>query len=347
MTNQHSKILTPLCVGVVHWYSEDEIAISISNALAQLGHEPVPLHPGERIAKNLQIVIAYGPFGSFVPITRQLLASPAQDRPRLIWWITEQFPNPNLPEWLRFSAGSLRSFLERMAYFRGSTGEWQLRPGGKWIISKAHRFRYYGDLYWLQRTGLLSGLATPSRWTAGFLRARGFHPVVAYIGSDPRLGADLNLERDLPVLWLGKAGTQRRKQLLEKVRSDLRARGIDLFMVDGEEHPFTFGEERTRLFNRTRIALNLLREPWDDNSLRYYLAALNHTMIVTEPTFPHTPFQNKIHIAEAPVEQLADTICYYLAHETERQQIAANAYQLVSQELTMTRAVEAILNGMK
>jgi hypothetical protein len=113
--------------------------------------------------------------------------------------------------------------------------------------------------------------------------------------------------------------------------------------VDGVEHPYVFGEERTILLNRTKIALNLLREEWDDNSMRYCLAAPNRALIVTEPTLKHTPLRPGVHLVEAPIDRMVDTICYYLEREEERQRIVDQAYQLVTTELTMRQGLAQIL----
>jgi hypothetical protein len=63
-------------------------------------------------------------------------------------------------------------------------------------------------------------------------------------------------------------------------------------------------EERRILLNRTKIALNISRQPWEDSSLRYFVVAPNRAMIVTEPTLPHTPFTPGVHLVEAPIEQI-------------------------------------------
>ena len=143
-------------------------------------------------------------------------------------------------------------------------------------------------------------------------------------------GADLKLERDVPVLWIGKIATARRKRLLKRLRADLQEHGVEILMIDGVENPYVFGEERTVLLNRTKIVVNLLRERWDDNSMRYRLAAQNRALIVTEPTLPHTPFLPGLHLVETPIEQMAETICHYLSHEEERQRIVGRAYQLIT-----------------
>ncbi len=105
-----------------------------------------------------------------------------------------------------------------------------------------------------------------------------------------------------------------------------------------------FGEERTILLNRTKIVLNILRKPWDDNSQRYFIAAPNRALIVTESTFPHTPFLPGHHIVEVPLEKIASTICYYLEQEELRKEIVDNAYRLVMNDLTMENSIIKIMN---
>lgn len=337
----HSGANRPLRVGVVYWQPGDGLARRRADKLKALGYEVIDFLYNARLPQHLDAVLAYGPLGSLAPLGRQLLACPLHQRPFFMLILTEQLPNPNLPEWVRYWLGRVRSKIERLAFKEQPEGVWQAASGWRWLISRAHRFRYYGDLFWLRQANALSVLAVWSRWTAGFLRARGFNPVVLTRGNNGAWGSNLNLERDIPVLWLGKIGTARRGRLLKQLRARLKERGIDLLVVDGVENPYVFGQERIVLLNRTKIVLNLLREKWDDNSLRYSLATHNGALIVSEPTLPHTDFIPGVHLVEAPIEQLADTICYYLAHDEERRQIVNQAQQLATQD-NPDKIVEAL-----
>jgi hypothetical protein len=343
-TANHDMMSTSgLHVGVVFWKEGDGLALSISGTLEQLGCVVTNFVYDGRLPEEIDVILAYGPLNSLVPLTNQLLSCPASKRPPFALWLTEQLPNPALPEWIRYSLGVMRSQAERLAFREHAQGEWQLDQRLQWLVVKGHRLRYYGDLHTLYRLGILSVLAVGSQWIADFLQVRGLNPITAFIGSNPDWWADLGLERDIPVLWIGKTGTVRRKRFLERVRVDLMDRGLDVLMIDGVENPYVFGEDRTILLNRTKIVLNILRTKWDNHSLRYFLAAPNRAMVVTEPTLPHTPFLPGEHLVEAPVERLADTICHYLVHEEERRQIADQAYQLVRTDLTMRNSVARIL----
>ena len=333
-------------IGISWWSRWDEIGNSIATTLKDMGHNVLTFPYGKKLPE-VDIVLTYGPFGSLTPITNQLAAISLHERPMFILWLTEQFPNPNLPEWLRYSASTLRIELERAGYISENGAEWQIRPGANWILSKGSRFRYYGELHWLRKAGILTILVTPSQWTANFLRQKNFDPVVACIRFELCGNSDLGIKRDIPVLWLGKTGSKRRERLLRQVRSELSAQGIEMMVIDGVENPSIFGEERTKLLNRTKIALNLLREPWDDNSLRFFFAAENHVLIVSEPSLPHSPFLPGTHVVEVPVEQITDTICYYLSNDKERQKITESAYQLVTNELTLENSLSKILKRVE
>ena len=347
--NSRGTSFDGLKVGVVNWVKYDNIVHLISDTFGELGCKVVNFRSDDTLPTDLDVVIPYGPYGSIVPLTNQLLACPPSQRPLLTLFQSEQFPNPALPEWFRYTVGLLRSRMERAAFRKTNQGQWQICPYLRPLTGKAIRFRYYGDLYWLRHKGLLSVIAVASAWTAEFLRARGFN-VISVPGFGfpltPKWGADLKLERDIDVLWIGKTGSKRRGRLLQRIRAELQARDVNMLFIDGVENPYVFGKERTKLLNRTKIVLNLLRKEWDENAMRYYLATLNRALIVTEPTLPHhPPFVNGVHLIEVPTDQMAYTICYYLSHEKERQQIVEQAYQLITGDLTLKNTLSDILQA--
>jgi len=334
-------------VGVLFWEPGHGISTAIACALQQTGSAVERFAHDAVVPPGLDAIIACGPFSSLAPLGLQLQRIPRGGRPELAVWLTEPLPDPGMPEPIRRLLGEMRSAVDRLAYREMPSGQWNISPTLAVLARRGFRFRYYGDLHWLRRKEILSVLATTSNVWRGFLEDRGFSAITAYMGSDPEWGADLGTERDIPVLWLGKVATRRRKRLLGFVRSELARRGIDLLVIDGVEHPYVFGAERTKLLNRTCIALNLLREAFDDNSMRYFIAAPNRALIVTEPTLPHTPFVPGTHLVQSTIDQLPDTICYYLKHQEERTRITENAYRLVTDELTLDSSVRAIVRELE
>jgi hypothetical protein len=314
-------------VGVMRWEAGDGLGEEYVNSVGEAGCIPVPFLFNQPLPKSLAVILVYGPFGSLVPLGEALLAHPAGARPRLVWFITEQLPPPAIPHFIVGGLGRMRHTLERAILRGGVQTGWIRRLAGAGL-----RFRYVGDILWLGRRGLLDRLVTGSPWRAARLRRLGV-PVLQVPSPShyPGWGADLGLARDIPVLWLGKPGSRRRRLLLARLEADLRARGIPLLRVDGEAHPYVFGEERTRLLNRTKIVVNLLRERWDNTAMRYGLAAMNGAMIVSEPTLPHTAMLPGVHYAAVPAAQMAERIAYFLAHEAERAAYARAARALVEQ----------------
>jgi len=131
------------------------------------------------------------------------------------------------------------------------------------------------------------------------------------------------------------------------VNPDIRLLGsvVSSAGVDGIVHPPVYGRQRALLLHRAKISLNLL-PTWDDSALAYRwpLVAASRSLLVTESSLPHAPeYQPGIHYVSAPVSDLVDTICYYLAHPAECESIIERAYQSVTQRLTMRDGVHQIM----
>jgi hypothetical protein len=210
-----------------------------------------------------------------------------------------------------------------------------------------HRFRYVGDYQYAYRRGWLNILADSSRIYAQLNANRGMPTVYVPWGATPSVYADLGLERDIDVLWMGKRGTRRRSQLLDQVRQELRSYDVEMHVADNEENPFIFGETRTRFLNRAKICLNLTRTWYDDNFSRFAFAAPNRCLIVSEPLLPHCPdFEAGNHYVSAPIDKLAQSIVYYLSHADERRAIVDNAYQLVTTRLSFRSSMARLMDAV-
>jgi hypothetical protein len=163
-------------------------------------------------------------------------------------------------------------------------------------------------------------------------------------GASQRWYEDLGLERDLDVLWMGTKGTQRRGRILDRVFRQLKAKGLNVYIADNEENPFIFGDERTRQLNRAKITLNITRTWYDDNFSRFTMACSNRSLVVSEPVLPHCiEFKKNVHYVSAKIEDLANTILYYLEHEEQRRQIIDNAYELMVGELKFEKSLRKML----
>ena len=330
----------PLRTGIIEWAPGDELIALVAEEVAHLGHEVVLLSPAGALPPGLDVVLVFGPFGSLAPLMAQLISKPPGRRPLLVWWLTEQLWHPWLPHALARGAAELRSGVERLVMRAGARS---IPPSWRRLTGRGLRFRYYGDMLWLRRHGLLSVFAVPSQWLAEFLRGRGFEITQAFVGSHPSFAAQRSTIRDIPVLWLGTDGSTRRRRNLERITDQLARRGIELTRVDGLRHPPAYGAERARLLSRSKIVLNLLRHPWDSNMLRFILAAPNRALMISEPLLPHYPVRDGIHLVETPLDAMADAVCRYLDDEAARMRITDQAYRLVTTDLTLARGTEIVM----
>ena len=119
--------ISGLRTGFIYWQKGD-ITLGLSQLLENLGCEVISFPFDARLPEDLDVVLAFGPYGSLVPLTNQLLACPISRRPAFVFLMSEQLPNPRLPEWFRYGVGMMRSRAERLAFHQQAPGEWRLRP---------------------------------------------------------------------------------------------------------------------------------------------------------------------------------------------------------------------------
>ena len=325
------------------------IGEAIRQELVALEHRPVYFRHDGTLPDHVDVVFLFGPFGKYLPVLRQLDNVPLEQRPTVVFWNTEGLPDPRIPWPLVSIIGACRSWI---GLFSASDKVWLRSLAGKPPLSlleaRLTRFRYLGDFFYAKKKGWLDVFADISAVYADFFNKHGLPAAVAPFGAFSDWYADLDLERDIDVLWMGKRATKRRSRLLDRLREELCSHGVKIHMVDNVENPFVFGEERTRLLNRTKITLNLLRTWYDENSLRICMAAPNRSLVVSEPLLPHVPhYEAGIHYVAAPsVDKLAETILYYLEHVDERLRIVEDAYQLLTTTLTMRNSIKIIMEAV-
>lgn len=337
-------------IALVKWEEGGNgIGEAIYHELVELGHCPTYFRLGSVIPDNVEVLFLYGPFGKYLFTLRRLENIPVEQRPTVVFWNTEGLPDPKIPWPIVDIVGACRSWIGQ---FDSSDKAWLRSLAGKPPLSLLEtsltRFRYLGDFFYAKKKGWLDVFADISAVYAEFFNKHGLPTVVAPFGAFSDWYADLDLERDIDVLWMGKRATKRRSRMLDQLREELSAHGVKIHMVDNVENPFVFDEERTRLLNRTKITLNLLRTWYDENSLRICMAAPNRSLVISEPLLAHVPhYEAGIHYVSAPtVDKLAETILYYLEHADERLRIVENAYQLLTTRLTMGSSIKTIMEAV-
>jgi hypothetical protein len=334
-------------VAILQWYQGDDLANVVYDELSGLGHTPVIFSPQSPVPQGMDLVFTYAPFGKFMPIVNQLADMPIRTRPLLVHWNTEGMPDLRIPWQITRALAAARSRIERFILHFGNG---RFHPLAKIsnltkLDISLMRFRFVGDYYTAYSQGILSVLSDSSAVYADIHTKRGLPTVFAPWGSTPRWYADLGIERDIDVLWMGIRGSKRRSQLLDRVRDELRSHEVEMYVADNEEKPFIFGDERTEYLNRAKITLNITRTWYDDNFSRFSLAAPNRSLVVSETMLPHCPaYQPGFHYVEAKPKDLAKAVLFYLQNPTERERIVEAAYRLTTEELTFHNSIKRIMN---
>jgi hypothetical protein len=324
-------------VAVVRWTDRDELSEVICDALQTLGHEPLPFACDGAIPRDAEIVFSFAPYGDFMALVDRLSAIPAAQRPLFIHWNTEGIPDPNLPWRYVYPLSTLRSWFGQTA----SRTRVDDKLPFAWFKHRMLRYRYVGDYYQAYRRGILSVFADSSVVYADIHRGHGLPTLYFPWGSSPSWYADLGLPRDIDVIWLGKRGSKRRSDMLDRISRELKAQGVNVYLADNVEQPFAWREERTTLLNRAKVTLNITRTWYDDNFSRFSMAAPNRSLVVSEPMLPHCPeYKAGVHYISAPIEKLCATIIHYLNAEDERRAITERAYTLLTEELTFANSVQ-------
>jgi hypothetical protein len=328
----------------------DTIAVEISAALSEvssinyneLTREEFETEPND--LTKYDVVMSYGPhLGRMMPILRRVGRRGDDRSPRFVWWLNENPIDWRIPRPVAEVGGRVRLLVDVA---------WERRPGAlrdtplPRLLRMGHRSRIYGELMWAHRHGLPDVLAVTSARRVEWLRTLGIEGIHVPTAYGPGYGRDLGLPRDIPVAWIG-IGSQggfwadRRARVLARLTEDLARRGVAVQHWFGGLH----GEERTEVLNRTKVLLNLLQHPQDFTGHRLLLGAANKALVASEPMVDSEPLQPGRHMIQAPVEDLADRIVYYLEHEDERRRITEAAYELATDRLSMPRALETIFRA--
>ena len=336
-------------VALVKWEDNaGDIEAAIHCELTNLGHRAIYFKYDEAIPAGVDVVFSFAPYRNFLQIPRQLDGMPAKERPIFVHWNTEGLLDLSIPQWAGMTMGAFRSWVGRLNDSEAHWTQTLMRYSPLRLINSRMRGSLrLGDYHYAHRKGWLDVFADISAVYARRFSEQGLPTIHAPFGTSPLWYAHLGLERDIDVLWMGMRGTRRRGKILDRLEQKLDARGVRFHMTDGIKNPFVLGEARTRLLNRAKITVNILRTWWSENSLRFALAAPNRSLIVSEKILPHSPaYKPGVHYVSAPVDKLAESILYYLEHEQERLRIVENAYQLATEEMKFGKSVKIIMEAV-
>jgi hypothetical protein len=344
--NMASKIE---CVAIARWSPIDGIAIALQHEFESLGYQVKPFLFDQPIPSGAEMVLSFAPYGTLRPLIHSLANWQGADKPIYAHWNFESIPNPRTPRMLVRLITALRGWSETDSHSSRAKQWMQTRTPLHLLSTRMFKYRYLGDYLLAQRSGALDILLETSEIYAAFFRQYGLQPVVIPWGTAAEwvVNDDVSADntRDIDVLWMGKRRTQRRSELLNQLRAQLASQGIKMFVIDGEENPLVYGTKRSKILSRTKVTLNLQPVMHDNGfPFRFHIVAPARSMVISEQLQPHsTLYKSGQHFASAPKEQLAALVVHYLLHDAERAVIVENAWQLVTQQLTLRASVQRMM----
>jgi glycosyl transferase family 1 len=293
-----------------------------SDVLRELGYAVRDVPDGDLDPEDGGIVWLGGNTSWFPKSIRLLRELPRKKRPPVVMWHTEPLPLPStasLPR-QRLHAREVAKILLRDS-----------RATDPYTNSRLLRR--------LARAGLPDLLAVHSPDAAEHLAEHGLAAETAPLGYALQFGRDLGLERDIDVLFLGTLEVPRRKRLLRR----LRLAGVNVTAAGSWKNPAFWGENRTRLVNRTKILLNLSRFPGQSSGSRVVLGLANGALLLSEPMYRPDPFVPGEHFLSASVEEMPALVERYLNDDAARKALVDRGFSFMTREVTMERSVAKIL----
>ncbi|MDQ3081191.1 MAG: glycosyltransferase [Chloroflexota bacterium] len=257
----------------------------------------------------------------FPRIIEKLRSTPASRRPFTVVWLTEPLSEPA-------ASGLARPRLS-------------MREIAKIVMRDVRATDVYTNYFCLRRlagAGIpdLLVVSTPSR--KEFLADRGIASHWVPLGYSPAMGRDMNIARDIDVLFLGSPDDPRHRRSVKF----LRRRGVTVQVMGSWSGRASWGEPRTELINRTKIFLNLHRHAGMLSGTRLILGMANKALVVSEPIYDSRPFISGEHFVTAALEDMPRVIDSYLASQSERERIARSGFRFVTEHLKVESSIARI-----
>ncbi|MEE4237998.1 MAG: glycosyltransferase [Anderseniella sp.] len=327
--------------------------LPLAEVLESTGREVcLARHPTDLAAGDTLLILG---LANWAELSVPFLVQARELGVRRILWNCEPLLPPDLPrsrlqDWyLHASAAGFarrpprrQRLLDRVAYYGFTVQSWGLPWNRDWGFS-GRQFSYPAKEsrkvlgFW--RDGLIDAIFVSLQPRQQFLSNHGIPSQFVPVGYHPFWGSLLaGEERDIDVVFLGHL-SRRRRPLLRELGNTLAKAGFELKVIDGD----CYGDERTRLLNRSKVLINLNSMPWESPGMRLLMAMSCKAMVVSEYAADIAPYENGKHLLMAARKDLAGLIVSCLRDEAMRSSIADRAHQFVTREHTLAKRLVTAL----
>lgn len=343
----------------------DEMVSVLAAVVRELGGDVALARDGEPAILNADIAILFGKCPEF-DASAKLLTAHAPPRPATILWHVEPLPPGVIPAHAENAAKELArcdlSLLPKplSALIRCVPGHnslihlvrqirctrfvrrcgWDntLSDGG--IHPRGWRHAVQNALWLKQRHSDawcdLVAVSTAPRHR--FLTDMGIPCEYAPLGYHALWGTDLGQDRDLDVVFLGRVKRTGRERLLSRIAGQLAETGVKLLIVDRD----CYGEDRTKLLNRAKISLDLVKNSWEMPLLRLLISMGCGALVVSNSPVDPYPFREE-HLVRVDSDSLVSAILEHLRDEPLRRRKVEAARRCLTDELAWRPVVLRVL----
>jgi len=269
-----------------------------------------------------QVLIVLANIGFLPKLRRKLLRTPPAARPFTVVWHSEPLPPPRAS-----GLPAARRSLREMAK----------------ILLRHHRTSDARSnlslLRQLSREGIPDLLVVTSLGRRDVLAENRLAAECVPLGYHPSHGRDLGLSRDIDVLFLGDLRVPSHRSGLRY----LRRRGVEVSAMGSWSDPRYWNQSRTEIINRSKVFLNIQRNPGELPGFRFILGMANRSLVISEPTYRPDPYVPGKHYVSAALPDMPEAIRHYLRREDERRAIVDEAHRFVTEERTLAASAARIV----
>jgi hypothetical protein len=334
----------------------DEMASVLAAIVRELGWDAFLARDGDPSLLDSDVAILFGRCSAF-DASAELLSAHSTRRPATVLWHVELLPPGAIPASAEPTARRLaRCELDRLPPVvrhipahglfvnlarRALCARLTARCGWDRRVHPREWFHAVQNVVWLRQQysrGWCDLIAAGTQQRCRVLTEMGIACEYAPLGYHPLWGTNLGQDRDIDVVFLGRTHRTGREDMLRRVERELAQAGVKLVVVDRD----CYGEDRTRLLNRAKISIDLVKNTWEMPLLRLLVSMGCGALVVSNCSVDPYPLREE-HLVRVDSDSLVPAILEHLRDEPARRRIVEAAGRYVTDELSWSPVVSRVL----
>ncbi len=158
-------------------------------------------------------------------------------------------------------------------------------------------------------------------------------------GSQKYFGKNCRLDRNIDVVFIGRTKSACRRKSILRLTEVLKKFDLNIKIISRG----LYGDDRTRILNRTRVVVHLHTYPWVTPWMRWNLASANGAAVASEPLSVPTPFTPNVDFLSAELTNLGAEIHKLLQDEPRRLEMVRQCKEKIEKYGTLRVSIDNLL----